>query len=73
MRLTTASGADSHERKRRPILGIERHSENSLLAGFEDHFSSAEIAEAQAWGAALCRARNTWDLRRKGGGHGFRR
>jgi len=69
----TVRGADSHERKRRPILGIERHSENSLLAGFEDHFSSVEIAEAQAWGVALCRARNAWDLKRKGVGHGFRR
>ena len=69
----TVRGADSPERKRRPTLGIERHSENSLLAGFEDHFSSVEIAEAQAWATAICRARNAWDLKRKGVSHGFRR
>ena len=69
----SAQGADSPERKRRPTLGIERRSENSLLAGFEDHFSTLEIAEAQAWGAALCRARNAWDLKRKGVQHGLRR
>lgn len=69
----TARGADSSERKRRPILGIERASNNSLLAGFEDHFSTLEIAEAQAWATAICRARNAWDLKRKGVYHGIRR
>lgn len=69
----TVRGADSPERKRRPILGVERHSENSLLAGLEHMFNSVELAEAQAWGTAICRARNAWDLKRKGVGHGFRR
>lgn len=73
MSVSSAQGADSPERKRRPTLGIERASKNSLLAGLERMFNSVELAEAQAWGTAICRARNAWDLKRKGVHHGLRR
>lgn len=59
-------------RMHRPLLGVgsKRPDEAPLIAGFEDHFSSVEIAEAQAWARAFCRARNMWAIERRRNGDG---